>query len=76
MKRIENDVCLHDFGEFIRSERERKGLSQTEVAQMVGMHQTYYGKIELANRNVDFVDAIRICQALGLDLNDFIKQYM
>ena len=76
MKIIENDVCLQDFGEFIREQRERKELSQAEVAQMVGMHQTYYGKIELARREVDFVDALKICQVLNLDLSDFIKKYM
>ena len=76
MKRIQNDVCLRDFGEFIRTQRERKGLTQAEVAQMVGLHQTYYGKIELAKRVVDLVDAIKICKALELDLSDFMKDYI
>lgn len=76
MKKIENSLCLRDFGDFIRRERERRGLPQAEVAQMIGMHQTYYSKIELAQREVDLVDAMNICQALGLDLADFIKQYM
>lgn len=73
MKKIENNECLCDFGKFIRSERERKELSQEEVAQMVGIHRTYYGKIENAGRVVDLVVAIKICQALNLDLSDFIK---
>ena len=76
MKRIQNDVCLRDFGEFIRTQRERKGLTQAEVAQMVGLHQTYYGKIEIAKRVVDLVDAIKNCKALELDLSDFMKDYI
>ena len=76
MKKIENGVCLHDFGEFIRTQRERKELTQAEVAQMVGLHQTYYGKIELGKREVDLFKAIAICNALEIDLSDFIKDYM
>ena len=76
MKKIENNECLHDFGEFIRKERERRELSQEEVAQMVGIHRTYYGKIELARREVDLFTAMAICKALKIDLSDFIKNYM
>ena len=68
--------CLRDFGEYIRSERERRGLTQAEVAKSLGLHQTYYGKIELAKREVDLVTAIEICEMLDLDLSDFIKRYM
>ena len=76
MKKIDNSACLRDFGMFIREERERRGFSQEEVAQMVGVHQTYYGKIELAGRVVDLDLAINICKALDLDLSDFIKRHM
>lgn len=76
MKQIDNSECLCDFGELIRKERERRELTQSEVAQMVGIHQTYYSKLELAKREVDLVTAIKICKALGLDLSDFIKTHM
>ena len=75
MKKLDNNECLCHFGEFIRTERERRELTQAEVAQMVGLHQTYYGKIELGKREVDLFKAIAICEALGLDLSDFIKAY-
>ena len=73
MKKIENSVCLRNFGNWIKGERERKGMTQTEIATMVGIDQTYYSKIELAHRKVDFVMALNICKALKLDLSDFIK---
>lgn len=76
MKNIDNSALLDDFGDWIRSERERKGLSQAEVAAMLGLHQTYYGKIELAKREVDFTTVMAICKVLGLDLSDFIKTHM
>ena len=76
MKKLDNSVLLRDFGEWIRQGRERKGLSQGEVAAELELHQTYYGKIELAKREVDLVTAMAICNVLGLDLSDFIKTHM
>lgn len=76
MKKTENSALLKDFGDWIRSERERKQLSQEEVATELGLHQTYYSKLELARREVDFATAIQICKVLELDLSDFIKTHI
>lgn len=76
MKVLDNAECLRDFGDFIRTQRERQSMTQAEVADRVGLHQTYYSKIELGRREVDLFKAIAICQALGIDLSDFIKTYM
>lgn len=76
MKKIENSVCLSDFGEWVKAARKRKGLSQTEVATLVGVSQPWYCRIESAEREVDLMTAMRLCQVLGLDLSDFIKTYM
>lgn len=78
MKKIENSECLLGFGKFIKEGRERKDMFQSEVASLVGITQAYYSMIEngTKDRNVDLVLALKICQVLRLDLNDFIKQYM
>jgi transcriptional regulator with XRE-family HTH domain len=76
MKRSDNSECLYDFGELVRTRRERMEMSQEELGAMVGIHRTYIGKIENAKRVVDLDTAIRICKALRLDLTDFIKTYM
>lgn len=76
MNRIDNSELLRDFGELIKQQRERRELTQAEVGQMIGLHQTYYGKIELGKRVVDFATAINICKVLGLDISDFIKTHI
>lgn len=76
MKKLDNSVCLKDFGERVRVARVQKGLSQAEVAFAVGVNQSQYCRIETAKREVDLMTAMRICQLLGLDLTDFIKAYM
>lgn len=78
MKKIENSECLIGFGKFIKEGREKKDMFQSEVAALVGITQPYYSMVERGakDRNVDLVLALKICQALDLDLSDFIKQYM
>ena len=78
MKKIENSECLIGFGNFIKEGREKKDMLQSEVAALVGITQPYYSVIERGSkdRNVDLVLALKICQVLHLDINDFIKQYM
>lgn len=76
MKKIDNSVCLEDFGRWVKVARERRKLSQAEVAQGAGINQSQYCRIESAKREVDLITAMRICGVLGLDLSDFIKSHM
>lgn len=78
MKKIDNSECLIGFGNFIREGRSRRDMLQSEVASQVGIAQSYYSTIEngAKDRNVDLVLAMKICRVLGLNLSDFIKQYM
>ena len=63
------------FGKFIRDKRESKGYSQEEVAELVGITQSYYARIELGKRNVDLFMSMKICEALGTSLKEFLKTY-
>lgn len=76
MKKIDNSVCLKDFGNWVKGAREKQGLSQAEIAFRANIAQSQYCRIESAKREVDLITAMRICQVLGLDLTDFIKTHM
>ena len=76
MKKIDTNDCLCDFGVFIKIARERRELTQEEVAQRIGIHRTYLGKIEHGKREVDLFTAMNICKALGIDLADFIRTHI
>lgn len=76
MKKIENNECQIRFGEFLRKGREQRDMLQSEVAALAGISQPFYSYIETGERNIDFVLALKLCQVLRLDLNNFIKQYM
>ena len=73
MKKIENSECLNkDFGKFIKTAREKKDMYQSELAQLVGIRQSYISYIENGERNIDLALALKLCEALNVDLSDFI----
>lgn len=48
------------FGRTLHLERVRRGLSQEEFAELVGLHRTFYGAVERGDRgcNIDKLPAI------------------
>ncbi len=57
---------LKRFGIRVRSERERLGVSQEELAGRSGLHRTYIGGVERGERNVGLLNVLRLARALGL----------
>lgn len=75
MRNLTDKENLLLFGKFIREKRELKGYSQEEVAELIGITQSYYARIELGKRNVDLFVSMKICEVLGTSLKDFLKTY-
>lgn len=76
MNNTDTPVLRFTFGNFIKDARLRKGLLQHEVATVAGIEQAYLSKIERGTREPTLGVALRICDALGLDINDYAKQYI
>ena len=64
------------FAEAVKSARKTKGLFQREVAEKAGVEQSYLSKIERGEREPTLSVAFRICEVLGLDINDFAKRHI
>ena len=62
------------FGNRVRDERLRKGLSQEELAVRAGVHRTYIGMIERAEKNITLVNIERIAMALEMEICELFKQ--
>lgn len=66
---------LERFGARVRAERERRGMSQEELADRSGLHRTYVGGVERGERNLGLLNVLRLARALRLApsllLNDF-----
>lgn len=63
------------FGAFVRDGREKRGLFQSDVADKVGISQSHYARIENGTRAISLSLAMKLCDQLNLDINDFSKQY-
>lgn len=63
---------LIQFGDNVRKERLAKNLSQESLADLAGLHRTYIGMIERAEKNITLVSIEKIANALGLRLKDLI----
>jgi len=64
---------LVKFGEKVKKERLKKNLSQEELAARAGVHRTYIGMIERAEKNITLGNIARIAKALDLKIIDLFK---
>lgn len=55
-------------GRMLREERNKQGLSQEDVAQMVGIKRARLAKIELGSYSTGINQIGQIAKALGLDV--------
>ncbi|REE67017.1 helix-turn-helix protein [Paenibacillus taihuensis] len=66
---MDNNV-LEIIGRRIRDLRKQRGLSQEQLGEMAGVHFSYIGKIERAEKNVTVVNLEKIAAALGVSFFD------
>ncbi len=64
---------LQKFGQKVRAERVRLGLSQEELASRAGVHRTYIGMIERAEKNITLENIEKIAKALKISIADFFQ---
>lgn len=57
--------------EILRSRRKKLGLSQQQVAELVGISRSFYTRIELGTERPSLDVAFKIAKTLGLDVNIF-----
>jgi transcriptional regulator with XRE-family HTH domain len=68
-----SDQILKYFGHAVREERLRQGLSQEEFASKAGLHRTYIGMIERAEKNITLRNIEKIARALGVTISDLFS---
>ena len=60
------------FLELLRNTREKKGLTQIEVAEKLGQTQSFISKVERGERRLDIVELRAFCSALGISFTTFV----
>ena len=64
---------LH-FRKLLVSEREKAGLTQSQVAAKLSHPQSYVSKYENGERRLDVVEFLEAANAIGFDPVKFIKK--
>lgn len=61
------------FGKRVQEERLKQNLSQEKLAEKAGLHRTYIGMIERAEKNLTLENIEKIATALDIELPDLFK---
>jgi transcriptional regulator with XRE-family HTH domain len=62
------------FAENLRKARLAKELSQEALAELSGLHRTYVGSVERAERNVSIDNMERLSAAVSVSLTNLLKE--
>lgn len=56
----------------LRNVREERGITQGQLAELLGCSQTVISKIETSERRLDIIELRKICMLLNISFIDFI----
>lgn len=61
------------FGKRVKQVRLSKGLSQGDLAKILGVHPSYISSIERGVRNMSLKNIERLAKALGVSIEKLVK---
>lgn len=70
----DEDANLARFGVVVRARRNVLSLSQEALADLAGIDRSHMGKIERGERNVTFLNIVKIAEALGCKPSDLLRE--
>ena len=62
-------LILEVFGRNVQRIRKEKGFSQEKLAEVAGVHRTYIGMIERAEKNITLLNIEKIAKALEVQIS-------
>ena len=68
-----NTNILIKLGKQLKIIRKEKGLTQEQLAEKVGIHPTYVGKLEGGKSNLSTLLLFKISRALGVKLSKIFE---
>lgn len=71
--KIMKSSTLVSFAKRVREERKRIGISQEELAERAGVHRTYVGMIERAEKNITLENIKKIASALKMPISKLLE---
>ena len=72
-QKMEGIDILHVFGDNVRKYRCLEGISQEELGYRAGLHRTYIGMIERAEKNITLLNMEKIANALNVEISQLLE---
>lgn len=69
-----SERILHQFGDAVRKLRQKKSITQEQLADMCCLHRTYISDIELGKRNVSLENIAKIASALDVSVEELFTE--
>lgn len=65
---------LEIFGQNVQKYRKSRQLSQEKLAELAGVHRTYIGMIERAEKNITLLNIEKIAIALNVEIKELLDK--
>lgn len=63
------------FCESLRIARKRARLTQQELAERLGEHQSFVSRFESGDRRLDVVEYLEVARAIGIEPSAHLRQF-
>ena len=71
---MEKEPILLMFGKNVQKIRKNRHLSQEQLAELAGVHRTYIGMIERAEKNITLCNIEKIAKALNISISKLLEE--
>jgi len=71
---MSGENILEVFGRNVQRYRKEKEISQEKLAEIAGVHRTYVGMIERAEKNITLRNMEKIANALNVKIKDLLEK--
>ena len=63
---------LERFGQNVQRIRKERNISQEKLAELAGLHRTYIGMIERAEKNITLCNIEKVANALNVKISELV----
>ena len=74
MKHSNIEVQRAKLCTLLKKTRQDKGIRQVELAEKLGVPQSFVSKYESGDRRLDVLELRQVCNAIGISLQEFIQE--
>lgn len=74
MRRTSKETQNEKLLKLLKRIRQDKGIRQVELADRLGVPQSFVSKYESGDRRLDILELRKVCEAMGISLEEFIQE--